>query len=81
LDNQRIFEEEVSRDQLFAYSFLKNRLVSFVYQDQNFTNPFYVPPSIIVTANHREDSSNPFTVRPENNAINVWIEVGRISRN
>ena len=41
----------------------------------NFTKEFYAPPVVMVTANHRYDSKNVYSIKPENNALNTWIEV------
>ncbi|KAL9984804.1 hypothetical protein ACROYT_G007139 [Oculina patagonica] len=45
----------------------------------NFTEEFYAPPVVIVTANHLYDSKNVYSVKPENNVLNTWIEEITIS--
>ena len=45
------------------------------YQVVNFTEEFYSMPVIIVTANHEYDSKDSYSVKPENNIINSWVEV------
>ena len=41
----------------------------------NFTEEFYAPPVVIVTVNHFYNNRNLYSVKPENNALNTWIEV------
>ena len=41
----------------------------------NFTEEFYTPPVVMVTANHLYDSKNVYSIKPENNVLNTWIEV------
>ena len=41
----------------------------------NFTEDFYAPPVVMVTVNHLYDSTNVYSVKPENNVLNTWIEV------
>ena len=41
----------------------------------NFTEKFYAPPVVMVTINHLYDSKNVYSVKPENNVLNTWIEV------
>ena len=45
------------------------------WQVHNFTEEFYAPPVVMVTANHLYDSKNVYSIKPENNALNTWIEV------
>ncbi|XP_078359794.1 uncharacterized protein LOC144644227 isoform X4 [Oculina patagonica] len=45
----------------------------------NFTEEFYAPPVVMVTANHLYDSKNVYSVKPENNVLNTWIEEITIS--
>ena len=44
-------------------------------QALNFTKEFYAPPVVMVTVNHFYDNRNLHSVKPENNALNTWIEV------
>ena len=44
-------------------------------QVHNFTEEFYAPPVVMVTANHLYDSKNVYSIKPENNVLNTWIEV------
>ena len=44
-------------------------------QALNFTEEFYAPPVVVVTVNHFYDNRNLYSVKPENNALNTWIEV------
>lgn len=41
----------------------------------NFTEAFYAPPVVMVTANHLYDSNNVYSVKPENNVLDAWLEV------
>ena len=41
----------------------------------NYTETFYAPPVVMVTVSHLYDSNNVYSVKPENNVLNVWIEV------
>ncbi|XP_074614661.1 uncharacterized protein LOC141874349 [Acropora palmata] len=45
----------------------------------NFTEEFYAPPVVMVTVNHFYDNRNLYSVKPENNALNTWIEEITIS--
>ncbi|RMX44590.1 hypothetical protein pdam_00002715 [Pocillopora damicornis] len=45
----------------------------------NFTEEFYAPPVVIVTVNHLYDSKNVYSIKPENNVLNTWIEEITIS--
>ncbi|KAL9984800.1 hypothetical protein ACROYT_G007135 [Oculina patagonica] len=45
----------------------------------NFTEEFYAPPVVMVTANHLYDSKNVYSIKPENNVLNAWIEEITIS--
>ena len=47
----------------------------FFWQEYNFTKEFYAPPVVMVTANHLYDSKNVYSIKPENNVLNTWIEV------
>ncbi|XP_022809623.1 uncharacterized protein LOC111346613 [Stylophora pistillata] len=40
----------------------------------NFTKEFYAPPVVIVTVNHLYDSKNVYSIKPENNVLNTWID-------
>ena len=52
----------------------------FSCQVHNFTEEFYAPPVVMVTANHLYNSQNVYSIKPENNVLNTWIEVsGRYS--
>ena len=41
----------------------------------NYTETFYAPPVVMVTVSHLYDSNNVYSVEPENNVLNAWIEV------
>ena len=41
----------------------------------NYTEAFYAPPVVMVTVSHLYDSNNVYSVKPENNVLNAWIEV------
>ena len=41
----------------------------------NYTEAFYAPPVVMVTVGHLYDSNNVYSVKPENNVLNAWIEV------
>ena len=41
----------------------------------NYTETFYAPPVVMVTVSHLYDSNNVYSVKPENNVLNAWIEV------
>ena len=41
----------------------------------NYTEAFYAPPVLMVTVSHLYDSNNVYSVKPENNILNAWIEV------
>ena len=41
----------------------------------NYTKAFYAPPVVMVTVSHLYDSNNVYSVKPENNVLNAWIEV------
>ena len=41
----------------------------------NYTETFYAPPVVMVTVSHLYNSNNVFSVKPENNVLNAWIEV------
>ncbi|PFX13617.1 CD209 antigen-like protein E [Stylophora pistillata] len=45
----------------------------------NFTKEFYAPPVVIVSVNHLYDSKNVYSIKPENNVLNTWIEEITIS--
>ena len=49
--------------------------VAFSCQVLNFTEEFYAPPVVMVTANHLYDSKSVYSIKPENNVLNTWIEV------
>ncbi|XP_067020360.1 uncharacterized protein [Acropora muricata] len=40
----------------------------------NFSESFYAPPVVLVTVNHRYDSHNAHSVRPEVNALSTWAD-------
>ena len=48
---------------------------TFSSQVHNFTKEFYAPPVVIVTVNHLYVSKNVYSIKPENNVLNTWIEV------
>ena len=41
----------------------------------NYTEAFFAPPVVTVTVSHLYDSNNVYSVKPENNVLNAWIEV------
>ena len=41
----------------------------------NYTETFYAPPVVMVTVSHLYDSNNVYSVKPQNNVLNAWIEV------
>ena len=41
----------------------------------NYSEAFYAPPVVMVTVSHLYDSNNVYSVKPENNVLNAWIEV------
>ena len=41
----------------------------------NYIETFYAPPVVMVTVSHIFDSNNVYSVKPENNVLNAWIEV------
>ena len=41
----------------------------------NYTETFYAPPVVMITVSHLYDSNNVYSVKPENNVLNAWIEV------
>ena len=41
----------------------------------NYTETFYEPPVVMVTVSNLYDSNNVYSVKPENNVLNAWIEV------
>ena len=41
----------------------------------NYTETFYAAPVVMVTVSHLYDSNNVYSVKPENNVLNAWIEV------
>ena len=41
----------------------------------NYTEPFYAPSVVMVTVSHLYNSNNVYSVKPENNVLNAWIEV------
>ncbi|CAH3019585.1 unnamed protein product [Porites evermanni] len=45
----------------------------------NYTETFYAPPVVMVTVSHLYDSNNVYSVKPENNVLNAWIEEITIS--
>ena len=44
-------------------------------QVHNYSVAFYAPPVVMVTVSHLYDSNNVYSVKPENNVLNAWIEV------
>ena len=49
----------------------------FFFQDYKFENPFYEPPSVLVSARHDNVTSSLWMKADGrfSNALNVWIEV------
>jgi len=45
----------------------------------NFSETFFAPPVVMVTVNHLYDSKNVYSVKPENNVLNAWVEEITIS--
>ncbi|PFX12100.1 Versican core protein [Stylophora pistillata] len=45
----------------------------------NFTKELYGLPVVIVTVNHLYDSKNVYSIKPENNVLNTWIELNQTS--
>ena len=41
----------------------------------NYPETFYAPPVVMVTVSHLYDSNNVYSVKPQNNVLNAWIEV------
>ena len=41
----------------------------------NYTETFYATPVVMITVSHLYDSNNVYSVKPENNVLNAWIEV------
>ena len=52
---------------------------TFSLKVHNFTDEFYAPPVVIVTVNHLYVSKNVYSIKPENNVLNTWIEVNVIT--
>ena len=69
----------IRRSSLSPVLFINNcrltLLLSPSLQVLNYTETFYAPPVVMVTVSHLYDSNNVYSVKPENNVLNAWIEV------
>ena len=67
------------RSSPFPVLFINNSRLTLLLvlslQVLNYTETFYTPPVVMVTVSHLYDSNNVYSVKPENNVLNAWIEV------